>query len=123
MLERRGFGDTGDRSDTFAEATPVLAGLAVASVQGLVALGDAPENLTPLGPGACHAQWQGFEPARRSRRAGRPVRATRPWARRSCSSPMPGSRRDALRGANDGVNLAPPCQKPIGVRSSRRLEP
>ena len=74
LLARRDFGDSddGDRSDTFAEATPVLAGLAAASVQGLVALGhvpgrrpgrlgDAPEDVTEPGPGACHAQWQGFD--------------------------------------------------------------
>jgi len=35
LLERRGFGDDGDQSDTFAESIPVLAGLAAASVQGV----------------------------------------------------------------------------------------
>jgi len=74
LLARRGFGDgdDGDRSDTFAEVTPLLAGLAAASVQGVVALGhapgtrpgrlgDAPEDMTEPTHGACHAQWQGFD--------------------------------------------------------------
>ncbi len=55
-----------------AEATPLLAGLAAASVQGVVALGskpgsrprrrgDAPEGPTGRRLGACHARWQGFD--------------------------------------------------------------
>ena len=72
LLGRRGFGDGGDRSDGFAEATPLLAGLAAASVQGVVALGrapgtrplrlgDAPEDMSAPAHGACHAQWKGFD--------------------------------------------------------------
>jgi hypothetical protein len=72
LLAQRGFGDDGDRSDAFAEATPVLAGMAAASVQGEVALGpvpgmrpqrrgDAVEDLAEPAHGACHARWQGFD--------------------------------------------------------------
>ena len=73
LRARQGVGDgDDDRSDTFAEATPLLAGLAAASVQGAVALGrrpgtrpgrlgDAFEDRTERGAGACHAQWQGFD--------------------------------------------------------------
>ncbi|MEQ1898075.1 MAG: transposase [Vicinamibacterales bacterium] len=74
LLGRRGLGQDGDgdRSDTFAEATPVLAGLAAASAQGVVALGPKPgtrpvrRGATSEGPaerrlGACHARWEGFD--------------------------------------------------------------
>ena len=74
LLARRGLGQDGDgdQSDTFAEATPVLAGLAAASAQGVVALGRTPgrrpgrRGATPEGPaewrlGACHARWAGFD--------------------------------------------------------------
>ena len=73
LLARRGLGeDDDDRPDPFAEATPLLAGLAAASVQGVVALGSKPgsrprrRGAAPEGPterrlGACHARWQGFD--------------------------------------------------------------
>ena len=74
LLERRGVGDgdDADRADDCAEATPLLAGLAAASVQGVVALGrrsgmrpgrlgGAPGDRAERPLGACHAQWQGFD--------------------------------------------------------------
>ncbi|MEQ1896687.1 MAG: transposase [Vicinamibacterales bacterium] len=73
LLARRGLAeDDRDWPDAFAEATPLLAGLAAASVQGVVALGRrpgthpgrrgaAPECPTERGRGACHARWQGFD--------------------------------------------------------------
>ena len=74
LLERRGLGDgdDADRAANCAEATPLLAGLAAASVQRVVALGHAsgmrpgrlggaPGNRAERSLGACHAQWQGFD--------------------------------------------------------------
>ena len=75
LLERRGFGDSdegGGAPDAWAEDAPVLAGIAAASVRGVVALGnragarvrrvgnpvgeDAPSAL-----GRCHARQDGFD--------------------------------------------------------------
>ncbi len=67
-----GGGDEGHQRDGFAEATPLLAGLAAASTQDVIALGRAPGTrprrlgAAPEDPpeparGACHAQWQGFD--------------------------------------------------------------
>ena len=73
VLARRG-GDPDDpgTSDSFAETSPLLAGLAAASVQGKVALGGTPGTRpSRVGPssvgrgepalGACHARWEGFD--------------------------------------------------------------
>ena len=75
LLERRRFGDRdgGDGApDASAEDAPVLAGIAAASVQGVVALGDrggarvrrlgnqAEEEETPM-LGRCHARQDGFD--------------------------------------------------------------
>ena len=74
LLARRGFGDDdGDRSDGFAEVTPLLAGLAAASVQGVNAwggtpgagpqrVGEAPTEVSELAHDACHAQWRSGPP-------------------------------------------------------------
>ncbi len=59
-------------ADAFADASPLLAGLAAASVRGRVALGGAPgRRSSRVGPsavdrgvpalGACHARWEGFD--------------------------------------------------------------
>ena len=98
LLARDG-GDSADpsASDVFAEASPLLAGLAAASVQGLVALGGTPgarprrvgqTSVVPHmpAPGACHARWEGFDlhaglrvPAEQRDRRGRVCRyALRP---------------------------------------------
>ena len=73
LLRRHG-ADPEDASapDAFAEASPLLAGLAAASVQGSVALGGTPgARPRRVGPsfvdrgepalGACHARWEGFD--------------------------------------------------------------
>ncbi|MGE0445040.1 MAG: transposase [Vicinamibacterales bacterium] len=72
VLARLGLGQDGDQADSFAEATPVLAGLAAASAQGMVSLGGRPgsrpgrRGVTVDGPaerrlGACQARWEGFD--------------------------------------------------------------
>ena len=75
LLARRGLGDgddEGDVPDVWADETPVLAGLAAASVRGTVALGphrgarlrrlgDAPESVEAPAPGGCHARANGFD--------------------------------------------------------------
>jgi hypothetical protein len=75
LLDRRGLaGDAeqGGASDAWAEQAPVLAGIAAASVQGVVALGpragtrvrrcgDPPEEIEPQTLGRCHAQAHGFD--------------------------------------------------------------
>lgn len=64
--------DDASASDAFAEASPLLAGLAAASVQGRVALGGTPGAHPRLvgqlfvdcgepAMGACHARWEGFD--------------------------------------------------------------
>ena len=73
VLARLG-GDPDDpgASDAFAEASPLLAGLAAASVQGRVALGGTlgarPRRVGQISvnrnvpePGMCHARWEGFD--------------------------------------------------------------
>ena len=73
-LVRRHGADPDDvsASDAFAEASPLLAGLAATSVQGRVALGGTPgARPRRVGPscvdrgepalGACHARWEGFD--------------------------------------------------------------
>ncbi len=73
-LVRRHGADPEDASasDAFAEASPLLAGLAATSVQGRVALGGTPgARPRRVGPsfvdrgepalGACHARWEGFD--------------------------------------------------------------
>jgi hypothetical protein len=75
LLDRRGLGE-GDGDDSAADAwtdeAPVLAGLAVASVRGTVALGprrgsrlrrlgDAAEPIETPMPGDCHARANGFD--------------------------------------------------------------
>ena len=74
VLARHG-GDPEDPhggADAFADASPLLAGLAAASVQGVVALGGTlgarPRRVgqTPMDRdvpalGACHARWEGFD--------------------------------------------------------------
>lgn len=74
VLDRRGLGD-GDETggtDAWAEDAPVLAGLAAASVQGIVALGrqrgartrrlgEPPESIEPPAPSRCHARSNGFD--------------------------------------------------------------
>jgi Putative transposase/Transposase zinc-binding domain len=64
--------DDPSASDAFAETSPLLAGLAAASVQGTVALGGTPgarprrmgqtsvDRGVPA-PGRCHARWEGFD--------------------------------------------------------------
>lgn len=75
LLDRRGLGDgdnDGPASDVWADEEPVLAGLAAASVQGIVALGpqrgarlrrlgDAREESEPSEQRACHARANGFD--------------------------------------------------------------
>ena len=75
LLDRRGLGDGDDddsASDAWADEAPVLAGLAAASVQGIVALGpqrgarlrrlgDAREESEPSEPRECHSRANGFD--------------------------------------------------------------
>src|SRR5450759_2791102 len=75
LLARRGLGDGDDEGsapDVWADEAPVLAGLAAASVQGIVALGphrgarlrrlgDAPESVEAPAPGGCHTRANGFD--------------------------------------------------------------
>jgi len=74
VLARRGGDpeDAHDGSDAFADASPLLAGLAAASVQGMVALGGTPGGRPRRGGqtsvdrgvpalGVCHARWEGFD--------------------------------------------------------------
>jgi len=75
LLARRGLGDRDDESgapDAWADEAPVLAGLAAASVQGIVALGphrgarlrrlgNAPESIEAPAPAGCHARANGFD--------------------------------------------------------------
>ena len=75
LLNRRGIGDrddSADEMDTWTEEAPVLAGLAAASLQGLVALGrqrgtrirrlGAPSAEVEAHPlGRCHARSNGFD--------------------------------------------------------------
>lgn len=73
LLARQGVDpDDLGTSDAFAEASPLLAGLAAASVQGRVALGGPPsgrprrmgqtsvDRSAPM-LGGCHARWEGFD--------------------------------------------------------------
>ena len=73
LLRRHGADPNDDgASDAFAESSPLLAGLAAASVQGRVALSGTPgarprrvgqtsvERGVPE-PGTCHARWEGFD--------------------------------------------------------------
>ena len=69
LLTRLGLADDGDRSDDCAEATPLLAGLTAASVQGVVALGKAP-GTRPRQPGKASESVR--EPARVCRYTLRP---------------------------------------------------
>jgi hypothetical protein len=74
VLARHGcdYGDPHGGSDVFTDASPLLAGLTAASVQGMVALGGTPgarphrlgqssEDSGVLAPSACHARWEGFD--------------------------------------------------------------
>ena len=75
LLNRRGIGDRDDsagETDTWTEEAPVLAGLAAASVQGLVALGrqrgarirrlgDPSVKVETRPLGRCHARSNGFD--------------------------------------------------------------
>ena len=75
LLVRRGLAEAAaseGATDPWAEDAPALAGIAAASVQGLVALGaragarvrragDLPETVTPGAPTRCHAQQHGFD--------------------------------------------------------------
>ncbi len=75
LLDRRGLGDGDDQgsvSDAWADEAPVLAGLAVASVHGTVALGpnrgarlrrlgDAPESVEAPAPDGCNVRANGFD--------------------------------------------------------------
>ena len=73
LLARHGLdAEEGTAADPFAEATPLLAGWAAASVRGLAASGVStqhphrlgarrePEGATPV-PRAWHARWEGFD--------------------------------------------------------------
>jgi hypothetical protein len=69
LLRRHGLEDE-DVTDPFAEATPVLAGWAAASVEGLAMTGPERRRPTRLGEGRalsapmsppCHASWEGFD--------------------------------------------------------------
>ncbi len=69
LLRRHGLLDE-DVVDPFAEAAPLLAGWAAASVQGLTGAGAEPRRPTRVGDGrapsaptppACHARWEGFD--------------------------------------------------------------
>jgi hypothetical protein len=74
VLDRRGLGDGDEagREDVWATDAPVLAGLAAASVQGIVALGchrgartrrlgEPPESIEMPAPSRCHARSNGFD--------------------------------------------------------------
>jgi Putative transposase len=75
LLQRRGLTATPDEggvTDPWAEDAPSLAGLAAASVQGLLALGpqsgarvarfgSPPEAVVPVPVGPCHAHAAGFD--------------------------------------------------------------
>lgn len=75
LLDRRGIGDRDDsagEADTWTEEAPVLAGLAAASVQGIVALGRRrgarirrlgaqPGEVEARPLGHCHARSNGFD--------------------------------------------------------------
>ena len=74
LLDRRGLGDDdgGTTHDPWADASPVLAGFAAASVHGIVAtgprrgarvgrVGEAPETVPPAEAGRCHARSNGFD--------------------------------------------------------------
>jgi hypothetical protein len=75
LLRRRGVRATSEESggaDKWAEEAPALAGLAAASVHGLLALGpragarisrygSPPEQVTPVTLGPCHATVDGFD--------------------------------------------------------------
>ena len=75
LLARRGLADADEgysAPDAWAEEAPALAGLAAASVQGLVALGgrggarvrrrgDPPEDIKFPALGRCHARQRGFD--------------------------------------------------------------
>jgi len=75
LLARRGLTATSEESgapDTWAEEAPTLAGLAAASVQGLIALGpragacvarygSPPAEVGPITVGPCHAHVGGFD--------------------------------------------------------------
>lgn len=69
LLRRHGIEDE-DVVDSFAEAEPLLAGRAAASVEGLTMAGDERRRPTRLGdasartpptPSSCHARWEGFD--------------------------------------------------------------
>jgi hypothetical protein len=69
LLRRHGVEDE-DVADAFAEAEPLLAGWAAASVEGLTMAGAERRRPTRLGdvrissaltPSACHARWGGFD--------------------------------------------------------------
>ena len=72
VLARGGDPEDPHGGDAFADASTLLAGLAAASVQGVVALGGTPgtrprrvgQSFTNRGVpalGACHARWEGFD--------------------------------------------------------------
>lgn len=74
VLARHGYDpdDPHGGSDAFADASPLLAGLAAASVQGAVVLGgtpgarpqrvgQAPTDRGEPAPDMCHARWEGFD--------------------------------------------------------------
>ena len=72
VLARGGDPEDPHGGDAFADASPLLAGLAAASVQGVVALGGTPEtrprrvgqsstNRGVPALGACHARWEDFD--------------------------------------------------------------
>jgi hypothetical protein len=75
LLQRRGVMATSEESDgadRWADEAPALAGLAAASVQGLLALGpragariarygSPPEEVPPVTLGPCHANVEGFD--------------------------------------------------------------
>ena len=69
LLRRHGVEDE-EVADSFAEAEPILAGWAAASVEGLAMAGAERRRPTRLGeantssaltPSACHARWEGFD--------------------------------------------------------------
>jgi len=112
LVARSGGGtdDPHGSADAFAEASPLLAGLAAASVQGSVALGGTPgarprrvgQSLVDRGEsalGACHARWEGFDLHAAVRvPAGQPDRLER-VCRYAVRPPVAGSR---LQVAADG---------------------
>ena len=72
LLRRHGVeADGATAADPFADASPLLAGWAAASVQGLAASGTSANRPRHLGqphmstsarePRACHARWEGFD--------------------------------------------------------------